>query len=446
MNIIPQHRNITTSTDDTSDLDDSLLSSVETLLDENIIEPEPEEINPLAAIETKSLNLGWFDHYADTMSELTGSPREFNLLCGLVAAATAVKRKARLRMAFGDIYPNIYACIIAQSSVFHKSSSLAKVRALLNRAELDQLLLSELMTSEGLLKQLQGQPSGVVIRDEIGTLFSSGRIKYLRTLVPDLTALFDCNPYSRTLSQSEVKVKAPYLNIIGATTPARFYKDVSDTLWDDGFLARWLYVLPEGEPNFDLVIGMFTQEHDNLVGELSVMLRNIARQEQKDFALEADSFVIWSEWHRRSMKDAYRHGTDAITAIVTRYSTYALKFAILLSAVNDQWGIIPSDTMQTAIDLADNYKGYVHRIMAEKDQYILTGSTVQKVFRCIKGRAKEGKGPSTKEITQFTNERADIVNKCLEKLVEIGAVTKNKSGRGFRYTAIVQELPLKRWG
>lgn len=407
--------------------------------DEDEIEPHPLDV------ETPPLALGWIDEYADLMTKLTGSPREFNLACGLVTAAAAIQRKARLRMSFADIYPNIYAAIVARSSVYHKSSALHKPRALLQRAMLDRLMLSELMTSEGLLAQLQGQSSGVVVRDEIGTLFDSHRVKYLRTLKPDLTALYDCLPYSRRLSNLEIKVDAPYLNILGATTPARFYDAITATDWQDGFMARWLFVLPESEPDFDAMTGLYEEKHDAEIGRLAVALQNLDRQREQDFALAGDAFTLWDDWQRQAAKDAYYYGDDTIAAVVTRYSAYALKFSLILAAVNGEWGRVTAETMQTAIHLADSFKRSVARLLREKDDHLVSGAQLQKVFKAIQLLNSDGKGVTTKSILQRTGMRKAQLTPSLEKLTEIGAIAYQPAGNGFRYWAMTEELPIRTW-
>lgn len=403
------------------------------------------EAHPLD-VETPPLALGWIDEYADLMTKLTGSPREFNQVCGLVTAAAAIQRKARLRMSFADIYPNIYAAIVARSSVYHKSSALHKPRALFQRAMLDRLMLSELMTSEGLLAQLQSQSAGLVVRDEIGTLFDSHRVKYLRTLKPDLTALYDCQPYSRRLSNLEIKVDAPYLNILGATTPARFYDAITATDWQDGFMARWLFVLPEGEPDFDAMTGLYEERHDAEIGRLAVTLQNLDRQREQDFALAGDAVTLWDGWQRQAAKDAYFYGDDTIAAVVTRYSAYALKFALILAGVNGEWGRVTLSTMQTAIHLADSYKRSVARLLREKNEHLTNGAQLQKVFKAIQLLNTDGKGVTTKTILQRTHLVKAQLTPCLEKLTEIGAIAYQKAGKnGFRYWATTDELPIRTW-
>jgi len=404
---------------------------------------DTELVHPLD-VKRKSVQLGWIDHYAALMTKMTNAPVEFHQLGALILVASVIQRRACLRMAFGEIFTNLYGAIIARSSVFHKSSSMAKVRTTIQRAMLDKLLFSELMTSEGLLGQMQSKPCGVILRDEIGTLFSSHNTKYLANLKPDLTALFDCYPYSRRLSQQEIKVDTPYLNILGATTPTRFFEGVAMTDWQDGFLARWLFVLPDSEPDFDSVTGMYTQKHDEELTRMTHALMEIDKQRDTDFSLLGDSFEIWDKWQRQATKDAYYFGDDVSSAIVSRYATYALKFSMILSAVNGSWGEVTPCVMQTSIDLADNYKSYAFRLLSEKANFGISGSKLQKVFGCIKARTKE-KGVPTKEILQYCNMNRSEAEPYLNKLKEIGAVIEEKAGNGYRYIVTTQDLPIKAW-
>lgn len=405
-----------------------------------------DERNPLerAPGAGAHLDLGWVDRYAKVMTHLTGAPFEFNRLCGLVTAAAAIQRRAVLRMSFGDIYPNLYACIVAPTSVFHKSTALDQVPQLLRRAQLDALLLANDMTAEGLVRQLQSRPAGLIVNHEIGRIFNSHNVKYLANLKPNLTDSFDCKPFIRRLSAEEIRIDAPYLNILGATTPSRFFEGVSLTDWQDGFLARWLFVLPEGEPDFDAVMGLFTEDHDRQIGDIAVKLASVNRQHETAFIFAGDAFKLWDSWAREGVKAAYYFGDDAATGFVSRYNVYALKLALILAAVNDSWGTITPATMQTAMDLADSFKRYAYRLLSEKADYGVSGAKLQKVFAIVKRRGGTA-GVTRKIIMQFTKMRAGDVTLCIEKLLEVGAIIEDSTGRAPRYAAIAEQLPVKVW-
>ena len=408
-------------------------------------EEEPPQLHPLDVDPVEDLPLGkWLTAYVDLMTHLTGTPREFNQLAGLTVAAAAIQRKARLPMQFAEIFPNIYGAIIAPSSVYHKTAVLGKVRDILLRSGLEDLRLSELQTSEGLLGELQAKGGGLILRDEIGALFDSGRVKYLRNLKPDLTYLYDCQQMKKRLSAIEITVDKPYLNILGATTPARFYDSVTLMDWADGFLVRWLFALPEGEPDFEAQTGLMTSAHDASLGALAVELHNLGRHELTDFTFVGDAFHVWDGWQRQSKKDAYQFGDDITMALVARYNTYALKIALILAALGGEWGRISSDTMRAGIAIANDYKRHAYRLLNERDQHEISGGKLQKVFAVIKGEGG-GEWVNTREIQRAARLSKTQLDPVLEKLVEVGAVVKEKVGRGYRYAAAARELPIKSW-
>ncbi len=267
----------------------------------------------------------------------------------------------------------------------------------------------------------------------------------MRQLKPVLTAIYDCYPYSRRLSNDDIKVEKPYLNILGATTPTRFFEGTSLTDWRDGFLARWLFVLPEGEPDFDAMAGIFQAQHEAEIQKLAFRLMEIERQQETDFTLSKEALTLWDSWQRQAAKDAYFFGDDVTAAIVTRYSAYALKFAIILAAVNGSWGTITPDTMQTAIHLSNNYKLYVHRLLSEKSNFGVSGAKLQRVFRVISTLTREIGHATTKGILQKTGMKKAELGPCLEKLKEIGAVDGVQSGNGHRYVNLCESLPIKVW-
>jgi predicted transcriptional regulator len=401
--------------------------------------------NALAVEPVRNLALGWITDYTNLMFDLTASPKEFHQLAGLITVAAAIQRKARLRLSFGDVYPNLYGCIVAMSTVYGKTTAIYKPRSILSAAMLDNLLIPSHGSSEGLIQQLSESPNALMIRDEIGTLFSSDKVKYLKDYKQDLTALYDCTPYNRRLRNEGISVPRPYLNILGATTPERFYGGINQNDWSDGLLPRWLFVVPEGRPNFDAMPATLTEEHTNKINRLALKLMEIDRYPEKDFVLTGNALSIWSDWRKAGLMAAYEAQDNTAMAIIGRYATYALKFAIILAAINDSWGIISPEIMRTAMYLADNYKHTVNRIITEADRHRVTGAKMQKVFGVVKAKNTDGQGVTLRIVQQFANLSRQEAQQCMEQLVEYGAVITNEIGKSTRYVNAVTELQLKKW-
>lgn len=387
-------------------------------------------------------DLGWVAEYADTVADLTNSPRAFNVLIALVLGATAIKGRAVLNMGFSKIRPNLYGALVGKSTVFHKSTALGKGIEVLAAAGLDMLLLPDAGTSEGLLAALAERPHGVMVRDEVARLFASDRIKYTATMKQDLTAIFDGTTINKRLSGTDMQIRNPYVSIIGATTPARFYDAVGDRDWDDGFLVRWLWALPDCEPDFDAPAPAMLSdaEYTTMLALLAAPLRDIAGRTETTFILGAGAFDAWDTWQREGLRRAHEYGDDSALAIMGRMATAALKMAMVLAAVNGRWGHISAETMRSAIWLADIFRHNTWTLLTERANHGTSGHKLAKALRIIKQRGGTA-GCTKTTIMQYGNMKSHELRPVLDKLLQIGAVTISDDGR--RYRAEHDKLPVK---
>ena len=383
----------------------------------------------------------WLDDYAELMIELTCAPRSFHRLGGLVALSMAVGPGARLRMSFGDIHGNLYGAIIGESSAFYKTTAMRQVRGLLVRAALPHYLLQPQFTSEGLTKALSEQATGLILRDELSTLFASHRQKYSQFVKSDLTAIFDGDPFGKLKAGEVQRVDKPYLSILGTTTPDGFYNSITGDDWRTGFLARWLFALPDSLPDFDSDSRLLTQTDEARLQGLAATLIKISARPGGDFTLDADAHHRWNTWRKEERRQAFELGGDVVSAIASRYGTYALKFAMLLSAVTD-YGRITDNNMVAAIALAGGYKTNALRLFTDRRSHGVTGAKVQRVFAAI---LSGGGTATTKTILQNLHMTASELQPLLDVLCEQGAVTADKAGRGFRFTVTTNKLPIKSW-
>ena len=393
--------------------------------------PEAPDIPPIT----------WLDDYCDLMIDLTCAPRSFHRLCGLVALSMAVGPGARLRMSFGDIHGNLYAAIIGESSAYYKTTAMRQVRNMLTRAALPHYLLQAQFTSEGLTKALSEQSTGLILRDELSTLFASHRQKYSQFVKSDLTAIFDGDPFGKLKAGEVQKVDKPYLSILGTTTPDGFYNAITGDDWRTGFLARWLFALPDTAPDFDSDSRMLTQTDEAHLQALATTLIKVSAQTGGDFLLDADAHHRWNTWRKEERRHAFEVGGDVVAAIASRYGTYALKIAMLLSAVTD-YGQITDNNMVAAIALAGAYKTNALRLFTDRRNYGVTGAKVQKVFGAI---SRGGGTSTTRDLLAAAHMTASELQPILDVLTEQGAITADKAGRGFRFTATTDKLPIKSW-
>lgn len=387
--------------------------------------------------------LGWVAHYADVMSELTASPRSFNVLIALVLGATATQGRAKI-WPFGPAptYANIFAAIVGDSSVYHKSTSQNGGRSVAQRAGLEKLLLPDSGTSEGLIAALSEQPAGLIVKDEIGRLFASDRVRYTQTLKADLTDLFDGQSIRRRLAGADIVVNKPFLSILGSTTPTRFFDSLGANDWDDGFVVRWIFAVPDAAPRFDLGTFYSEGEVDRRLNALAQNLRMVAAQSETMFAFEGDAFQTWATWQTERKRSAFEYGDGTANAITSRITTVAIKLALILAAVNGEWGRITPERMAAAIWLADMFRLNTWRLLNERSDHVVSGHKLQKVLATI--RQQGGAAGCTKRvIMRAAHLKAHELRPVLEKLLSLGAVVPSDDQK--RYRAIHDKLPVKNY-
>ena len=388
--------------------------------------------------------LGLVGEIADLIHEQTDSARSYCLLTALTVTATATRRKARLRLAFGDVWPNIYAALLGSSSVFHKSTVMSAGRELLFRGQMSDLIVPSLPTSEGLINRLENKPAGVIFRDEIGTLFGSHQVKYLALLKQDLMALYENKPYGREMAQrGEVTVNEPFLSILGTTTPTKFFETVDHRDWHDGFLVRWLIALPDAPPDLDAVPGIMTEDLDKRVYRLSMALAELGRKPATDFAIDKPAFDRWYSWRQTRMRSAYQAGDDVGLSFAERYAAYALKVGIVLAA-SSSWGRVTIANLESAIGLVEHFETCILTLRDARQDYGVSGGKLQRLFAVIRD---QGPNVTAAKVYQYAHMPKSEAEPVLDKLLEIGAVVeiRKDKGKGRTYTATTDRLPVRVW-
>lgn len=425
----------------------------EELLRQSDVTPIPDPASPLDRPLREIPRIKFVDDYADLVSELIGSPRDFSLLVGLSIVSTVAGSRATLMTARGDIIkPNVYGMIVAASTVYGKSSTMKWANRMLKAAGLDELIGPNNFSTEGLIRILADTPSTLIVKDELARFLDSKRIpRHLATIKQDLTDIYDGQPIKKSLSAENTEVGDNCVSLLGATTPARFADAVGHMDWTDGFLARFVFVTTEGEPNWNECRAWdrkCQREADLRADEL----KKIASQAKTQFTIDGDAAMRFSQWRRDSIRSAYEQtgGDDAITSLIGRHAAYAEKFSLISACLSRHWGKVALEDIELGIMLAERFMRHAHMLREATQDYGVSGSKIQRVFQYLQRyRSKENanpKGPSVGEIQRDCSMNAAELNPVLAEMKLQGVVIAEKSGRGERFSPAVSELQAKRWG
>jgi hypothetical protein len=390
--------------------------------------------------------MGWLYDATTLFTELNDSPIELNLIAMLATAATAVQSAGVLRMGYEDVRCNLWLMGISPSGS-RKSTSAGKARRLLGAAAKDDWLFTGSATSEGLVRRLKMQPSTLWLVNEGATLLASHRKKYLQDVKVELCNVFDCMPISRNLANETITATDPRLVLLAVTTPQGLADSVEAGDWHSGFMARWLYVVPEYAGLKPLRPSLLTPDQANAQERVIQAFCRITELPNIEFVADNDAFAAWATWADRIRQDALVYDHEAVQALAERAPTAALKIAMILTATRGHWGHISAESMGVALALMDFFLSHTRRAMHTWDIAGADMSTMQKVLGYIYINPGATSGPMRRKL----NIPKHKIDACLRELAQRGAITSEEfeyTAGCFttKYTAVYNKLPVRQGG
>ena len=414
------------------------------------------------------------------------TPRIFLESGPLWAVGLAVARRCVLRLGFGDIYPNLYYLWVAPTTYYHKSTGLNAITDMV-RDTMPHLLLPATTSPEMLVAKLAGEkPSnydkllpfeqknedlaarfagqrGILIDEASKMLIPK---KYMEGHTETMMEMFDApRRLERELrGDGKLIVYNPALALIGATTPARLGRYITDSEWEDGLMARFLCLTPTEREIKCVLNGQNLDTHEFPSDLKTRLLRvyNAFPMPPDEFALhdldepvkhpaigatmERTVFDLFNAYYAalHDMTDPRRNLDDRLRGNYGRFSTMALKLALILAIMD--WtdeGMpnaprITTDHWARGQMLAEEYRASVHRLLDE----LSIGVDVKNEQKVLDFIARHGeRPPSARDILRSAGVKSrKEVDATLAALIDDGVIeiaerkTGGRSARGYRVT------------
>lgn len=134
---------------------------------------------------------------------------------------------------------NVYALIVAPSSKAHKSTCINIAKNMLKEDHYGNLIRNKI-TNAALLKELQAQPNMLLCYHEMGSLFQNLQKDYNRSMLEDITDLFNGHSNGNCTIEYSVTIKDTALSIIGAMTNDSFFMAKQKIDNGCGFFQRFI--------------------------------------------------------------------------------------------------------------------------------------------------------------------------------------------------------------
>lgn len=245
----------------------------------------------IKAAERAGLWLSAYTAWSADRSRMT--PRYFLEASGLWLIGVATARRAMVTT-HDRIFPHLYMLWVATTTRYAKSTGLKCARDVMDQA-FPYLLLPHESTPESTFKEFSGEkPENMdslpetereiinnarrfaaqraLLIDEASSLLGSGKKDYMQGYSEWLMKAYDApERLTRSTRSSGLQVvNRVGLSILGATTPAAMARNITPDRWEDGDLARYALLFPEGSMPFDDDWGAYSPP-DYVVDQLKLL-------------------------------------------------------------------------------------------------------------------------------------------------------------------------------
>lgn len=377
----------------------------------------------------------WLDGYLTwTKQSCALAPEIFHEAMALWLLATIATRRIKIAIGGQEIYPNLYVLVIAKTSLYRKSTAMGKAKEALKAAGLESLLLPTDVTPEALFDELAGvQPVNFnsmsaedrrewllgravaaqrsFMKDECSSIFANLKKDYNAGLTELLLEGYqgDGGKLKKLLkSKGLVSVKDMCLSFLGATTPVMYSKYITNEETENGFIARFAIVTPEGIPVYE-VLDDPPPMPPHLVSQLRHMFTNVLpwHNDEKPRASEAFGDVVTppvmnasaapealkqlGEYRKALNYDMLLNDVEeAKNAAYTRLATMAAKVALLLAAIDTSSGTvrIEEQHVYAAQIICERWRESLYRL--DRDVARSAESANEKVMNYLKSMGSTG--------------------------------------------------------
>jgi hypothetical protein len=381
------------------------------------------------------------------------TPGLFHESAALFLAAMAISRRLVLRMAFDEIYPNLFVLWLAATTLYRKTTGMNIARKLA-RDVLPFLLTAQDTTTEAFLADMAGQPPANYnslplleqqswekernysaqrgwTLDELSGLMAGAGKDYNAGLMESLLRFYDNDPhYTRsTMGKGRIVVKNAYLSMLGASTPSAMAQHLSaPALWSNGWWARFAILTPAERPEWKE--SEEVQRPESLERDLRRLFERLPHSHKwpdppdaLEVTLAPDVQAIWSRYNKALSHDLLTEDLpEQLHGTYGRLPTQALKVAMILSALD--WDNQPAPRIEIshisrAIEITESWRESAHRAIVTASE-AETGRTFQRITRLV-AKYEGEKGATLRDIYKaMKDKKPSEVEFAIQDMLRVG--------------------------
>lgn len=329
----------------------------------------------MEAVVNDRLLPDWITAYM-TYTAQSRAPDEYHLWTALSAIAGAIRRKAFFDMDYFLLYPNLYVVLVGPPGRCKKSTAMRIGRGML--AQVPGVFFStDSITRERLIQDLtqslaDGHSSMTAYSSEFASLLTSSGMD----MVVFLTDIYDSpEEWShKTKMGGTNKIKAPYLNMQGATTPDWIARSLPLDTVGIGLTARILFVYQD-TPRVREAFPKLTKEQKEL---REVLIKDLTKISliSGQYKLDEEGEAFYKAW---DLADQQRDMAvdPRLSGYFERKGMHLLKVTMLVAASQRDEPVLTKPDLERGLELLHHIEPAMAKTFAAVGKNPLTSDLAQ---------------------------------------------------------------------
>lgn len=360
----------------------------------------------------------WIEAYLAYTAE-SESPEEYHIWTAISCIAGALRRRTFFDMGYFLLYPNMYIVLVGPAGRCKKSTAMRIGRGMLSAVP-GLEFTTDSVTRERLIQDLSmaykdGQSAMTAYSSEFASLLTSSGMD----MVVFLTDIFDSpTEWShKTKVGGTNKIKFPFLNLEGATTPDWISKAMPLDTVGIGLTSRIIFVhadTPRIRPAFPKLTDAQKQLNEILVQDL-ISISDV----QGEYHLTAECRKTYEDWYLERAENPNVSGDPRLAGYFERKPMHLLKLAMIVAASYRDETIITQEDLLMAMSLFDQIESKMTKVFAGVGKNPINADR-EDVAEAIRFSGGMTIGQLTSKFSYAL--RREELAECLDTLVVIGSV------------------------
>lgn len=293
------------------------------------------------------------------------SPEVYHKWCAIGAIAGALRRKVFFDMGYFLVRTNMYTVLVGPAGRCKKSTAMRISRGMLKGVPGLNFTTDSTSRERLIIDMAQtfhdAHSSMTAYSSEFASLFATSGVD----MIVFLTDIYDSPDEweHRTKTGGTNKIKAPYLNMIGGTTPDWISKAMPLDTLGIGLTSRITFVY-EDTPRIRPARPQLSEEQKMLLPLLVEDLTKISTiHGEYKFDSEATD-KEYDQWYQSQIVNPNVSGDPRLNGYYARKPIHLLKLAMILSAAQRDETVITSEDLKLAHSLLEEIEDRMPKVFA----------------------------------------------------------------------------------